>query len=444
MDIRTRIDSSRMTAYQWLIIALVTYLNALDGYDLVAIAYSSTVITEQFSIGPAALGWLLSSALLGMGVGALLLGPLADKFGRRKMIITSILINLVGLVMTGFATTFGGLLTWRIVTGIGVGGILATITVVTSEFSNRKFRGLAMAIYASGYGLGATLCGTLAAQFIPTIGWEWIFFTGAILTTIGLLGVLFILPESTDYLSNRRDLDAVRSVSARIGHGTDVELNPIVRTEKAPLRELVSGDFLGVTIRLWIAFSLVNFGFNFANSWTPKLLTETGMTVQQGILGGIMLSFGGTIGSLIFGVLTTKISARTVLISFSILGAGTLIAFIYSTGIPTLAFALGVLVGMLLNGCVTGMYTVTPAAYPSHLRGTGVGAALAAGRVGAVCGPLLIGYLAEAGWSPEALYITVAAVFVFTAVALFRLRSPATAVVSSESEKLPVTAASAQ
>nr|WP_237559343.1 hypothetical protein [Corynebacterium pilosum] len=75
MDIRTRIDSSRMTAYQWLIIALVTYLNALDGYDLVAIAYSSTVITEQFSIGPAALGWLLSSALLGMGVGALLLGP---------------------------------------------------------------------------------------------------------------------------------------------------------------------------------------------------------------------------------------------------------------------------------------------------------------------------------------------------------------------------------
>ncbi|WP_257160347.1 MFS transporter [Corynebacterium cystitidis] len=431
MDIRSRIDSSRMTAYQWLIIALVTYLNALDGYDLVAIAYSSNAITDQFAIGPAALGWLLSSALLGMGVGALLLGPLADKFGRRTMVIVSILIDVVGLVMTGLSTSFGELLAWRIVTGVGVGGILATITVVTSEFSNRKFRGLAMSIYASGYGLGATLCGTLAARFIPTIGWQWILYTGAILTVIGLIGVILLLPESTDYLSNRRDLDAVRRVSARIGHGTDVELNPIVKAEKVALCELLSGDFLGVTIRLWVAFSLVNFGFNFANSWTPKLLTETGMTAQQGIIGGIMLSFGGTIGSLIFGVLTTKISARTVLIAFSIAGAGVLVAFIYSTGIPALAFALGVLVGMLLNGCVTGMYTVTPAAYPSHLRGTGVGAALAAGRVGAVCGPLLIGYLAEAGWSPEALYITVAVVFIFTAVALAGLRSPGTAVMSS-------------
>lgn len=423
MDIRSRIDLSPMTGYQWLIIALVTFLNALDGYDLVAIAYSSTALSDEFGIGPATLGWLLSSALLGMGVGAVSLGPLADTFGRRKLILVSLLVNLLGLVMTGLSTSVGGLLTWRFVTGVGVGGILATITVVTSEFSNRKFRGLAMAIYASGYGLGATLCGTLAARFIPTIGWEWIFFTGAGLTVVGLLGVIFLLPESTDYLSHRRDLARVREVSRRIGHGTDVELNPVVTGARAPFKELLSSRYLRVTLRLWVAFTFVNFGFNFANSWTPKLLTESGMTAQQGILGGIMLSFGGTIGSLMFGVLTTKISARNLLIAFSLLGAGTLVAFIYSTETPMLAFALGVAVGMLLNGCVTGMYTVTPAAYESHMRATGVGAALAAGRVGAILGPLIVGYLAEAGWSPRALYVGAACVFVFTAVTLWGLRS---------------------
>ncbi|WP_018296249.1 MFS transporter [Corynebacterium lubricantis] len=420
-----------MTGYQWLIIALVTYLNALDGFDLVATSYSANSITEEFGIGSAALGWLLSAALIGVGIGALFLGPAADKYGRRKIIILASVIDLIGLAMTGLATSFGGLMFWRVVTGIGVGGILACITVVVSEFSNRKYRGLAMAIYASGYGIGAAICGVLAGRFIPTIGWEWIFFTGAILTAIGLVGILVILPESTDYLSNRRDHDGVRKISARIGLGSDVDLNPVVKQDKAPIRQLVSKEFWPVTIRLWIAFCFVNFGFNFANSWTPRLLSESGMTAQQGILGGIMLSFGGTIGSIIFGIITTKVSARKVLITFSILGAIALVAFIYSVSLPGIAFTLGVLVGMLLNGCVTGMYTVTPAAYPSHLRATGVGTTLAVGRVGSVLGPVIIGYLAEAGWSPQALYITAAAVFVLAAFALVGLKSPQTEIQTS-------------
>ncbi|WIM67194.1 MFS transporter [Corynebacterium breve] len=426
MDIRSRIDSSPMTGYQWLIVALVTFLNALDGFDLVAMAYSANAISDQFGIGPSALGWLLSSALIGVGIGALFLGPAADRFGRRRLILIAVIIDIVGLTMTGLATAFPTLLFWRVVTGIGVGGILACITVVTSEYSNRKYRGLAMAIYASGYGIGASICGALAARFIPTIGWEWIFFTGAILSAIGLLLTLVILPESVDYLSNRRDLDSVRRVSRRIGHGADVELNPVIVADKTPIRELVSDRFWPVTLRLWIAFCFVNFGFAFANSWTPKLLSESGLSAQQGIIGGIMISFGGTIGSLIFGALTTKIPARNLLITFSILGAGALVGFIYSTSLPGVMFTLGVLVGMLLNGCVTGMYTITPAAYPSRLRATGVGTALAVGRIGAVLGPLIIGYLAEAGWTPQALYVSAAAVFVLTAFALAGLRTPDT------------------
>lgn len=154
------------------------------------------------------------------------------------------------------------------------------------------------------------------------------------------------------------------------------------------------------------------------------MLNELGLSAQQGIFGGIMIAFGGTIGSLIFGVITTRVDARVLLIAFAIGGAGALVAFIFSAGASFVAFPLGVLVGMLLNACVTGMYTVTPAAYPTHLRATGVGVALAVGRVGSVCGPLLIGYLAEAGLGPRGLYIVAAGVFVLSAVALVGLRAP--------------------
>lgn len=416
-----------MTGYQWLIVAVITYLNALDGYDLVATAFTAPHLSEQFGIGPATLGWVLSAALLGVGIGAAILGPLADRFGRRSIVLVSLLIDIVGLVMTGFATSAGTFIFWRLITGIGVGGVLASVTVVITEFSNVRFRGLAMAIYASGYGLGATLCGVLAGRLIPTQGWEWVFFTGAALSVVALVLAFAVLPESVDVLSARGDIEGVRKVSKRIGHGTEVELAPVTRSEKTPYSELVSPNFLSTTVRLWIAFALVNFGFAFANSWTPKLLNESGMTAQQGILGGIMIAFGGTIGSLIFGVITTKVAPRTLLIAFSVLGAVTLVAFISCVSMPAVAFPLGILVGMLLNGCVTGMYTVTPLAYPSRLRATGVGAALAVARAGSVLGPLIIGFLAEAGWGPRPLYVTAACVFVVSAVALAGLKPAATA-----------------
>lgn len=158
MDIRELIDSSRMTGFQWFIIAIALFINALDGYDMVAMAFASTAVTEQFALTGGQLGWLLSSALIGIGLGSLFLAPLADRFGRRLLITLSLSIDLAGLVLTALAPSFGVLLASRALTGVGVGGILAGITVLVSEYSNLRFRGLAMAIYACGYGLGASLC----------------------------------------------------------------------------------------------------------------------------------------------------------------------------------------------------------------------------------------------------------------------------------------------
>ena len=423
MDIRELIDTTRMSTYQWFIIGLACFLNALDGFDLVAMAFTSSAVAADFDLSGAQLGWLLSAALIGIGIGSLLLAPLADRHGRKKLILAALAIDLVGLTMTALSDSYAELLAWRVVTGIGVGGILACVTVVVSEFSNLRFRGLAIAIYSSGYGLGATLCGVLAAQAIPTYGWRSVFVVGAVLTGASLVLTAVALPESVDYLRNRGRLDDVRAVARRIGKGADFTVREGgVDKRGVALAELFRGPFRALTIRLWIAFSLITAGFQFANQWTPKLLTEYGLSAQQGIIGGIMLSFGGTIGSLIYGALTTRIDARRLLIAFSLLSAVVLVGFVTAAGWPALMFALGVGVGMLLNGCVTGMYTVTPQAYPAQLRTTGVGSAIGIARGGAVLAPIVVGYLLDAGWSPTALYSAAAVIVALTAFALVGVR----------------------
>lgn len=415
-----------MTYYQWVIIAIAAFLNALDGYDLVAMAFTANAVSADFGLSGSELGWLLSSALIGVGVGSIILAPLADRWGRKNLLITATVIDLIGLVLSANADSYTELLIFRFITGIGVGGVLACVTVIVSEYSNTRFRGLAMSIYSAGYGLGASLCGVLANQFIPVYGWHSIFTTGAVLTLIALILTVIFLPESTDYLRTRQapgDEQRVQAIARRIGYSQPVTLGiPPKRAGETRIRDLFSSRYLAITIKLWIAFCLINFGFNFANSWTPKLLTESGMTAEQGIIGGIMLSFGGTIGSLAYGALTTRLDARRTLMVFSVLSAVILVVFITSTSLPGIAFAAGVGVGMLLNACVTGMYTITPQSYSPTLRATGVGVALAAGRVGAVSAPVIVGYLFDAGWSPTALYVGAAVIVALTAFVLIGLR----------------------
>ena len=413
-----------MTAYQWSVILIAGFINALDGYDLVAMAFSANSVVADFSLSDTQLGWLLSSALVGVGFGSFVLSPLADRFGRKRLIVGALAVNIAGLLLTAFADSYAQLLLWRIVTGISIGAILVSVTVVTSEFSNLRFRGLAMSIFSAGYGLGATMCGVLSASLIPDHGWQAVFLAGAILGTAALVLTILAVPESPEILAARGDDTAVQRLARRL-HPVDgpVTVSPRAATTNARLTEILTPAFLRTTLLLWLAFALTNLAFYFVSQWTPRLLTAEGLTAQQGVLGGIMLSFGSTIGALVFGALTTRFSARSVLIGFAILAAVSLALFMPSTSVPGLMFATGVAAGMLLSGCITGMYTITPAAYPFPLRATGVGAALGVARLGAILGPVLVGYLLDSGWSPSSLYNGAVVVALAIAVTVAAIRT---------------------
>ncbi len=326
MDIRKLVDSSPMELRQWSIIFIALYLNALDGYDMVAMAFGAGQVTEAFTLSDVQLGWLLSAALIGIGLGSLFLAPTADRVGRTRLITISLFIDLVGLVATVFAPTFALLFIFRVLTGIGVGGVLVCVTVLVSEYSNLRFRGLAVAIYASGYGLGASLCGVIASAVAPSYGWQAIFWVGAGLTVVAIALTVLFVPESADFLAARGRMDKVRSIAAKLGLKGEVTVRATKDEEpRASFKDILSPSFVRTTIKLWLAFSFVMFAYNFTSQWTPKLLTEEGLTAQQGVIGGIMLSFGGTIGALIFGFLTTKIDARPLLIVSCLVASGVLV-----------------------------------------------------------------------------------------------------------------------
>lgn len=417
-----------MSAYQWVIVALAAFLNALDGYDVLAMAFTATSVSKEFELTGAQLGWLLSSGLIGMAAGSLLLGPFADRFGRRKILLVAVGINAVGLFLSAAANSALELGAWRVITGLGVGGILATVTVITSEYSNVKNRGMAISIYTAGYGVGATLGGMGATQLIPTFGWRSVFLAGGLVTLFAVVLILVILPESVDYYRVRRPKNAeekLARIARRIGLKGDVFLGDApttTNTSQGSVTQLLGGRYRVSTILLWVSFFVIMFGFYFANSWTPRLLVESGMTEQQGIVGGLMLTMGGTFGSLIYGVLTIRRNARNTLVVFTILAAVLLVAFITTTSIPALAFLSGVVVGMLINGCVAGLYTVAPQTYAPEVRATGVGWGIGIGRVGAILAPILVGTLLDGGWSPTQLYIGVAVVVALAAFAVSRLK----------------------
>jgi benzoate transport len=429
MDLRERLDTSRMSPYQWLIIGMCVLLNALDGFDVLAMAFTANGVTKEFGLTGSELGVLLSAGLVGMAIGSLCLAPLADVIGRRPMILAAVGVAGAGMLLAATAGDMVQLGIWRLLTGLGVGCILACTNVIASEYSSKQRRGLSIGIYTAGYGVGATLGGAAAVYLQSQYGWRSVFVFGGISTLSILIVLLFLLPESVDFLVTKRPrnvLDRLNRIARRTGHPEiDSLLDAVVSAKKKtnPLSELMSASNRRSTLLLWLAFFTTMFGFYFVNSWTPRLLVTAGMTESQGITGGLMLTLGGIFGAVLYGVVATKWNSKLVLVAFTVLSSVMIVVFISSASVIVLALGAGVLVGMLINGCIAGLYTLAPSLYPASVRSTGVGWGIGIGRIGAIIAPLITGALLDASWSAVQLYLAVGAVVLISAVAVGMIRS---------------------
>lgn len=434
VDLKHRVDSGPMGRFQCLAIGICIVLNMIDGFDVLVMAFTAASVSAEWGLNGAQIGFLLSAGLFGMAAGSLFIAPWADRFGRRPLILFCLTLSGIGMLLSALSQSPLQLALLRGLTGLGIGGILASSNVIASEYASKRWRGLAVSLQSTGYALGATLGGLLAVWLLSHWGWRSVFLFGGAATLLVIPLVLLWLPESLDFLLARRPANAlvrVNRLAGRLGLPALSELPaPVLREAGAAtgFRQLLVPAMRRTTLVIWLLFFLVMFGFYFVMSWTPKLLVAAGLSAQQGITGGVLLSVGGIFGAALIGALASRWSLTRVLALFMLTTAALLVVFVGSGSTITAALGLGLLIGLFVNGCVAGLYALSPVVYDASVRATGVGWGIGIGRIGAILSPIVAGFLLDGGWQPLHLYGVFAGVFVIAAGCLLLLKpSPAKA-----------------
>ena len=404
--IHSAIDEGEVRLSQVLVVAAALLLNMLDGFDVTAMAFTAHDIGVELSIAADQLGILFSVALAGMVAGAMFIAPLSDRFGRRVMILISVLFIGFSMFLTGYAESLLSLCILRAITGLGAGGMLASLAAVSSEYAPVKYKSFAVAIVTAGYPLGATIGSFVAAPLMVEYGWRSVFFFGGAATIGMFLLTFYMIPESLQFLVSKRPKNALQKVNKIL---TRLQCSPIDELPPQPPAQevvktsvgaLLSEQWRGKTLVLWTTFFFCFITLYFLMSWVPKLVVNSGMTVSEGVYAAAAFNGGGVMGILSLGYLSAHF-ALSRMISFFLFLSGTMMAiFAATSGLDYLLLYL-VTIGFLLQGGFTGLYAAAAKMYPTEVRAAGVGWGIGLGRLGAVAGPYIGGILIATGLSME-------------------------------------------
>lgn len=430
--LRAAIDAGEMSRLQWIAVVMCTALNMLDGYDVLVIAFTSSYVIKEWGLTRTEFGLLASAGLFGMAAGSLLIAPWADRFGRRAIILLCLALMTAGMLLAATAQTPQQLFWLRVLTGLGIGGLLASIGVITAEYSSSRWRGTNVSIQATGYPVGATFGGSIAAVLIESYGWRSAFVFGGLVSLAMIPLVLRWLPESMDFLIARRPpraLERLNSLLRRMGRDAVAELPPPTATETEVsgnvlrgLRRLFAADTARSTLLIWSSFFLLMFSFYFIMSWTPRLLEEAGLSARQGIQASVWMNAGGIVGGSLFAALAARFQLSKLTSACLTLTASATIVFAFVLTDVAAAFLVAVAIGMLLVASMAGLYSLAPILYPAPVRTTGVGWAIGVGRIGAILAPTIAGILGDGGWTTTQLYLGFALPLIAASVTAAALR----------------------
>ncbi len=398
-DPRELIDRSPMSTWQISAIALCVLMVSLDGFDVLSISFAAPGIAKEWGIDRAALGIVLSMELIGMGVGAFILGHLADRIGRRPTILFSLVMMTVGMYLASVASSVSMLSAVRLFTGVGIGGILAAVNAMAAEYSNQRCRNLSVSLMAAGYPLGVIVGGSIASLLLANFDWRAVFLFGAVLTLLFLPLIWLLMPESISYLVHRRPADAlprINRVLQRMGH-TPIDALPPAPAEQthASVARLFKPDLMRATLLLCVGYFTHIMTFYYFIKWIPKLVVDMGYS--PALSGSVLVwaNVGGVSGAVLLGLLTRRYPVRNLVIA-SLLMAAVMVA-VFGTGqssLPQLSL-IAAIAGFFTNAAIVGIYALLAQAFPTEVRAGGTGFVIGAGRGGAVLGPVLAGFLLQ-------------------------------------------------
>ncbi len=426
VDVGGFIDAQTISRFQIGLLLMCASVLFVDGFDAQAIGYTAPSIVGEWHIDRTSLGPVFSAGLFGLMIGALLMGPLADRIGRKRIIVLSVLAFGLGTLATVLATDTQSLLFIRFATGLGLGGALPNAVALTAEYSPQRRRAtMVMAMFA-GFSVGAALGGLLAAAIIPAFGWRSVYVVGGVLPLLMVPWLAFKLPESLRFQAmTGRANDAVRGTLQKIAPAHRfADGAQFVITEPnlpgQPVAQLLRGGRALATVLIWIMFFMSLLDIYFLSNWLPLVLNGLGSSVSMSAAIGAMLQVGGLVGALALGRVFDRFSYRALPVVY-LLAAGAVALIGYSSGDTVMVTIAIFVAGFGIIGGQNGANAMAATFYPTSIRSTGVGWAFGIGRIGSIIGPLLGGALLARHWSLEALFSAAAVAALCASLAAFGL-----------------------
>lgn len=403
IDVQKFINSHKLAATQVVTLLLCFFIVAVDGFDTAAIGFIAPAIRAEWNLTPALLAPVFGAGLAGLMAGAFVFGPMADRFGRKTILMFCVAFFGLACLASAFSTSVTMLIALRFLTGLGLGGAMPNAVTLSSEYAPEKHRSVLVTTMFCGFTLGSALGGVLAAHLVAGFGWRAVLVIGGVLPLVLLPVLIFALPESVRFLVLKGlRLDEVRRVLQRIAPAEDLSDVAFAIPEKAkagfPVKHLFDDKLRRGTLRLWLAFFMSLLVIYLLSSWLPTLISSTGMSLKDASLVTAMFQVGGTVGAIVLGQLMDRFNPQWVLGVTYGLAAGFTALIGTSTG-NTAFLVLAVFgAGFCVSGGQVGANALAAGFYPTMNRATGVSWASGIGRIGSVVGSMAGGWMLALGW----------------------------------------------
>jgi MFS transporter, AAHS family, 4-hydroxybenzoate transporter len=413
VDVADFIDRQPVVRFQIRLLLLCAAVLFIDGFDTQAIGYVAPDLARDWSLPRGALGPVFSAGLFGLMIGALILGPVADRIGRKRIIVLSTLAFGIGTLTTILAQDVYWLIGIRFLTGLGLGGAMPNAVALTSEFSPHRRRATMVMTMFVGFSVGAALGGLLAAALIPAFGWRSIFLVGGIAPVLLVPVLAKLLPESIRFLAlTGRDDARVANMLTQISPSTSFAAGTRFGVHEPklsglPVAHLFAESRAWTTLLFWIVFFMSLLDLYLLSNWLPTVLNDLGASMSMAAAIGAMLQVGGVIGVFTLGKFIDRFSFRALALTYLLASVAiTAIGFSsHSIGLATIAIFCA---GFCIVGGQTASNALTATYYPTMMRSTGVGWALGIGRIGSIVGPLIGGIMLSRHMGAETLFLAAA------------------------------------
>ncbi|MEP7243595.1 MAG: MFS transporter, partial [Gammaproteobacteria bacterium] len=437
VEVTAVIESAKFFGLPLRITILTIFIMLVDGFDLQTMSFVAPALVTDWGVDRSMLTPVLTASLIGMALGSVALGWLGDQIGRKNSYVVCLAFLFIGSLLSAYSSGLWELVAWRVVTGIGLGGVTPLATTLISEWTSKKARGVAVACAIVAVPLGGMVGAAVAQWIIPAYGWRTIFFIGAALPLVFFVVAMFLLPESPKYLAQHPKRHAQlakllnRLLKQKRFDGTEAFM-----IEEPPARPgnwfvtILRPPLLTTTLLLWAAFAFNTLAlYSFVN-WLPTVLTSTGFPLHAALEGSKLFNFGGFFGAVGGAVLIRVYGSRIVGSTLATIGSiATLLigtSLLMATGEPdTKLFVLICVAGMACNGMQAFVYAVSAHSYPTYLRASGVGCAQTVSRIGGVLSSAVGGAFFKMQPQPPVSYFfyVVAAAILVVAISFFSLRS---------------------